>query len=84
MLLVVTRAISVKATPGEKTEVMLLVVTRAISVKATWCLVVHLFVLLLVINYIRGNFTCNSTNVIYLAECINCKCQYVGSATCFK
>ena len=34
--------------------------------------------------YIRGNFTCNSTNVIYLAECINCKCQYVESATSFK
>ena len=34
--------------------------------------------------YIRGNFTCNSTNVIYLVECINCKCQYVGSGTSFK
>ena len=34
--------------------------------------------------YIRGNFTCNSTTVIYLVECINCKCQYVGSATAFK
>ena len=34
--------------------------------------------------YIRGNFTCNSTTVIYLVECINCKCQYVGSATSFK
>ena len=33
---------------------------------------------------IRGNFTCNSTNVIYLVECINCKYQYVGSATSFK
>ena len=33
--------------------------------------------------YIRGNFTCNCTNVIYLVECINCKCQYVGSATSF-
>ena len=34
--------------------------------------------------YIRKNFTCNSTNVFYLVECINCKCQYVGSATFFK
>ena len=34
--------------------------------------------------YIRGNFTCNSTNVIYLVECINCKCQYVGFVTSFK
>ena len=34
--------------------------------------------------YIKGNFTCNSTNVIYLVECNNCKCQYVGSATSFK
>ena len=34
--------------------------------------------------YIRGNSSCNSTNVIYLVECINCKCQYVGSATSFK
>ena len=32
----------------------------------------------------RGNFACNCTNVIYLVECINCKCQYVGSATFFK
>ena len=34
--------------------------------------------------YIRGNFSCNSTDVIYLVECINCKCQYVGSAFSFK
>ena len=34
--------------------------------------------------YIRGNFTCNSTNAIYLVECINCKCQYFGSATFLK
>ena len=34
--------------------------------------------------YIRGNFTCYSTNVIYLVECINRNCQYVGSATSFK
>ena len=34
--------------------------------------------------YIRGNFASNSTNVIYLVECINCKYQYVGSATSFK
>ena len=34
--------------------------------------------------YIRGNFTCNFTNAIYLVECINCKWQYVGSATSFK
>ena len=34
--------------------------------------------------YIRGNFTCNSTDVIYPGECINCKCQYFGSATSFK
>ena len=34
--------------------------------------------------YIRGNFTCTSTDVIYLVECINCKCQYVGSTTSFK
>ena len=27
---------------------------------------------------------CNSTNVIYLVGCVNCKCQYVGSATSFK
>ena len=35
-------------------------------------------------HYIRGDFTCDSTNVIYLAECINCNCQYVGFATTFK
>ena len=34
--------------------------------------------------YIRGNFASNSTNVIYLVECINCKYQYVESATSFK
>ena len=34
--------------------------------------------------YIRGNFTCTSTDVIYLVEYINCKCQYVGSTTYFK
>ena len=34
--------------------------------------------------YIRGNFTRNPVNAIYLVECINCKCQYVGSATSFK
>ena len=34
--------------------------------------------------HIRGKFTCNSTNIIYLVECINCKHQYVGSATSFK
>ena len=34
--------------------------------------------------YIRGNFTCNSTNTIYLVECINCKSQYDGSSTFFK
>ena len=34
--------------------------------------------------YIRCNFTCISTNVICLVECIDCKCQYVGSATSFK
>ena len=34
--------------------------------------------------YIRGNFTCNPVTAIYLVECINCKCQYVGSATSFK
>ena len=33
---------------------------------------------------IRGNFTCNSTNVIYLVECVNCKCQYVEFATSCK
>ena len=36
------------------------------------------------IYYIRGNFTCNSANVIYLVECNNCKCQYVVSPTSFK
>ena len=34
--------------------------------------------------HIRGSFTCYSANVIYLVECINCKCQYVGPATSFK
>ena len=34
--------------------------------------------------YIRGNFSCNSTDVIYLVEFINCKCQYLGSAFSFK
>ena len=33
--------------------------------------------------YVRDNFTCNFTNDIYL-NCINCKCQYVGSAISFK
>ena len=31
--------------------------------------------------YIRGNFSCNSTNVNYAVKFINCKCQNVGSAT---
>ena len=35
-------------------------------------------------HHMRDNFTCNSTNAIYLVECINCKCQYVGSATSLK
>ena len=30
--------------------------------------------------YVRGNFTCNFTNVIYLVGRTNCKCQYVGFA----
>ena len=34
--------------------------------------------------YIRGNFKWNSTNVVYLIECINCKCQYFGPITSFK
>ena len=34
--------------------------------------------------YVRGDLTCNSANVNYLVECINCKCQYVGYATSFK
>ena len=34
--------------------------------------------------FIGDNLTCNSTNGIYLVECINCKCQYVGSAISFK
>ena len=34
--------------------------------------------------YIRGNFTCNSINVIYLVERVNGECQYVGSNTSFK
>ena len=34
--------------------------------------------------YIVDNFTYNSTDVIYLVECINCTCQYVGSAISFK
>ena len=33
---------------------------------------------------ISGNFTCNSTNDIYLVEWVNCKYQYVGSTTSFK
>ena len=28
--------------------------------------------------YVRGNFTRNSTNAIYLVDCIYRKCQYVG------
>ena len=36
------------------------------------------------IYYIRCNFTCSSTNVIYLVERINFKCQYVAFATPFK
>ena len=34
--------------------------------------------------YIRGNFSCNSTNVNYAVKFINCKCQNVGSATFLK
>ena len=34
--------------------------------------------------YVRGDFTSNATNVIYLVECINCKYQYIGSATSLK
>ena len=58
---------------------MLLAVTRSTSVKTTFvCTVTGKK------YYIRGNFACNSANVIYLVECINCKCQCVGSATSFK
>ena len=34
--------------------------------------------------YIRGNFSCNSTNVSYVVKFINCKCHYVVSATFLK
>ena len=33
---------------------------------------------------IRGKFTCNTPNVIYLISCLNCYDQYAGSALDFK
>ena len=33
---------------------------------------------------IRGNLSCNSSNVIYLISCKNCEGQYIGSAIDFK
>ena len=68
--------------PGEKNTVALLVVARATSVKTKWSLAVHLFVPATLLTgkkyYVRGNFTCNFTNGIYLVGHTNCKCQYVG------
>ena len=62
---------------------MLLVVTRATSFKATWFLAVLLLVL--VIN-ITSEVILHEILLMsfYLAEYINCKFQYVGSATSFK
>ena len=34
--------------------------------------------------FIKGNFSCDSCNVIYLITCSNCREQYVGSAVNFK
>ena len=33
---------------------------------------------------VRGNLSCNSSNVIYLISCKNCEDQYIGSAIDFK
>ena len=33
---------------------------------------------------VRGNLSCNSSNVIYLISCKNCEGQYIGSAIDFK
>ena len=33
---------------------------------------------------VRGNLSCNSSNVIYLISCKNCADQYIGSAIDFK
>ena len=34
--------------------------------------------------YVRGNFCCNRSNIIYLISCKNCEHQYIGSAIDFK
>ena len=34
--------------------------------------------------FIKGNFPCDSCNVIYLLTCSNCKEQHIGSAILFK
>ena len=32
----------------------------------------------------RGSFSCNRSNVVYIISCKNCEDQYVGSTTDFK
>ena len=34
--------------------------------------------------FVKGNFSCNSCNGIYLRTCSNCREQYVGSAINFR